>query len=184
MFSSKFCVMFKDTFSYRTLPMAGSISYLRYINYILFKEKLYNIFPTKLKNRLLRFRLNGYEYFYSFLLPNFVDFSEKTEAATRGVLYKKVFLEISQNSQKNACASLFLNKVAGLRPIVNEMVFLKSFIKTRFQQYHFSSQILDIISCRRRWKLSWKKLSKKKKKVRKVLWLFHGFLDFILVNIT
>ena len=96
--------MFEDTFSYRTLPMAGSISYLRYINYILFKEKLYNIFPTKLKNRLLRFRLNGYEYFYSFLLANFVDFSEKTEAATRGVLYKKVFLEISQNSQKNTCA--------------------------------------------------------------------------------
>ena len=28
-----------------------------------------------------------------------------TEAATRGVLCKKVFLEISQNSQENACAS-------------------------------------------------------------------------------
>ena len=26
---------------------------------------------------------------------------------------KKVFLEISQNSQKNTCASLFFNKVAG-----------------------------------------------------------------------
>ena len=26
------------------------------------------------------------------------------EAATRGVLYKKVILEISQNSQENACA--------------------------------------------------------------------------------
>ena len=28
----------------------------------------------------------------------------KTEAATRGVLWKKVFLEISQNSQENTCA--------------------------------------------------------------------------------
>ena len=28
----------------------------------------------------------------------------KTEAATRGVLCKKVFLEISQNSQGNTCA--------------------------------------------------------------------------------
>ena len=27
-----------------------------------------------------------------------------SEAATRGVLFKKVFLEISQNSQENACA--------------------------------------------------------------------------------
>ena len=27
-----------------------------------------------------------------------------TEAATRGVLYKKVFLEISQYSQENTCA--------------------------------------------------------------------------------
>ena len=28
----------------------------------------------------------------------------KTEVATRGVLYKNVFLEIPQNSQKNTCA--------------------------------------------------------------------------------
>ena len=35
------------------------------------------------------------------------------EAATRDALWKKVFLEISQNSQENTCASLFLNKVVG-----------------------------------------------------------------------
>ena len=35
----------------------------------------------------------------------------KTEAATRGVLCKTVFLEISQNSQENR---VFFNKVAGL----------------------------------------------------------------------
>ena len=32
------------------------------------------------------------------------------------VFYEKIFLEISQNSQENTCASLFFNKVAGLRP--------------------------------------------------------------------
>ena len=38
-----------------------------------------------------------------------------TEAATRAVLWKKVFLEISQNSQENTCARVsFFNKVAGL----------------------------------------------------------------------
>ena len=31
-------------------------------------------------------------------------FSQNTEAATNNVLSKKVFLEISQNSQKNTCA--------------------------------------------------------------------------------
>ena len=40
-----------------------------------------------------------------------------TEAATRGVLYKKVFLKISQKSQENTCATVsFFNKVGGLRP--------------------------------------------------------------------
>ena len=29
------------------------------------------------------------------------------EAASRGVLRKKVFLEISQNSQENTCATVF-----------------------------------------------------------------------------
>ena len=31
------------------------------------------------------------------------------------VFFEKVFLEISQNSQKNTCARAFFNKVAGLR---------------------------------------------------------------------
>ena len=39
---------------------------------------------------------------------------EVTEAATRGVLLKKVFLKISRNSQKRTCARLSLNKVVGL----------------------------------------------------------------------
>ena len=37
-----------------------------------------------------------------------------SEAATRGVLYKKVFLKISQNSQENTCARVsFLIKLQG-----------------------------------------------------------------------
>ena len=40
-----------------------------------------------------------------------------SEAATGGVLLKKVFLDISQNSQGNTCARVsFFNIVAGLRP--------------------------------------------------------------------
>ena len=37
------------------------------------------------------------------------------EAATRDVLWKNVFLEISQNSQENTCSRVSFNKVAGLR---------------------------------------------------------------------
>ena len=33
---------------------------------------------------------------------------------------KKVFLEISQNSQENTCARVFFNKVAGLRPEISK----------------------------------------------------------------
>ena len=36
-----------------------------------------------------------------------------TEAATGGVLLKKVFLKISQSSQEQLCQSLFLNKIEG-----------------------------------------------------------------------
>ena len=38
------------------------------------------------------------------------------EAVTGDVLEEKVFLEISQNSWENTCASLFFDKVADLRP--------------------------------------------------------------------
>ena len=41
-----------------------------------------------------------------------------SEAVTRGVLWKKVFLEISHKfTRKHLCQSLFFNKVAGLRPV-------------------------------------------------------------------
>ena len=38
------------------------------------------------------------------------------EAATSVLLGKK-FLEISQNSQENTCARVFLNKISSLRPV-------------------------------------------------------------------
>ena len=42
------------------------------------------------------------------------EFRAVTDAATRGVLWKKVFLEISQNSQENTCARVsFLIKLQG-----------------------------------------------------------------------
>ena len=42
---------------------------------------------------------------------------EPTEAATGGALWKKVFLEISQNSQENTCARVsFLIKLLALQP--------------------------------------------------------------------
>ena len=37
------------------------------------------------------------------------------EAVVQRCSVKKVFLEISQNSQENACARVSLNKVAGLQ---------------------------------------------------------------------
>ena len=38
---------------------------------------------------------------------------KKSEVVVQRCSVKKVFLKISQNSQENTCASLFLNKVAG-----------------------------------------------------------------------
>ena len=40
------------------------------------------------------------------------DFHSFIEAVVQRCPVKKVFLEISQNSQENTCASLFFNKVA------------------------------------------------------------------------
>ena len=40
--------------------------------------------------------------------------SKLSEAVAQRCSVKKVFLEISQNSQENMCQSLFLNKVVGL----------------------------------------------------------------------
>ena len=39
----------------------------------------------------------------------------KLEAATRGALYKKIFLEIPQYLQKNTCVGVFFYKAADLQ---------------------------------------------------------------------
>ena len=45
-------------------------------------------------------------------------FFTNSEAATGGALWKKMFLEISQNSQENTCARDFFNKVVGKTPFL------------------------------------------------------------------
>ena len=52
--------------------------------------------------------------FYLVTEPRY--FSEHKEAVAGRCSLRKVFLEISQNSQENTCASLCFKKVAGLRP--------------------------------------------------------------------
>ena len=50
----------------------------------------------------------------------------RKEAATGGVLSKKVFLEILYNSQGNTCARVsFFNKVAGLELFFNKVAGLR-----------------------------------------------------------
>ena len=52
----------------------------------------------------------------SFHQSHEIRYGVNTEAATRGVLWKKGVLRISQNSQENTCVKVSFNKVAGLRP--------------------------------------------------------------------
>ena len=56
-------------------------------------------------------------------------FHETSETTTRGVLYKKVFLEISQNLQKNICA---------------RVSFVINFIKKETMGQVFSFQFCEI----------------------------------------
>ena len=51
-------------------------------------------------------------YYHSFTLMT----SLMKEAVVRRCSVKKVFLQVSQNSQENTCARVSFNKVAGLSP--------------------------------------------------------------------
>ena len=53
-------------------------------------------------------------YAFVYTSTNFVNSSVRS-SRPKVFCKKRVFLEISQNSQKNTCASFFFNKVAGLR---------------------------------------------------------------------
>ena len=50
-----------------------------------------------------------------------------SEAATRGVLYKKVFLKFTKPIEKYLCQGLFLNKFAGAAVVFNYPLNLKIF---------------------------------------------------------
>ena len=52
-------------------------------------------------------------------------------AATKSILWKKMFLEISQNTQEKTRVSFF-NKVAGLRQIYFTVNLATRFIRTSF----------------------------------------------------
>ena len=60
------------------------------------------------------------------------------EAVVQRCSVKKVFLEISQNSQENTCARVFFNKVAGLRP------YACNFIKNETLAQMFSYEFCEI----------------------------------------
>ena len=63
----------------------------------------------------------GWLFYFSVLLflKLFFENFWRTEAATRGVLYKKMFLNISQNSQESKCARVpFLLKLQGAPAIL------------------------------------------------------------------
>ena len=74
------------------------------------------------KQKIIRWKpwhKNQYLTFFTRNQRNRIWFSSIVflEAATRGVLCKKVFLDMSENSQEKTCArGLVFNKVAGLRP--------------------------------------------------------------------
>ena len=68
------------------------------------------------------------------------------EAATRGVLRKKVFLEISQNSQENTCTKVsFL-----LRKILWHSCFAVNFVKFLRKAFlqNTSGRLLLKLSCK------------------------------------
>ena len=104
---------------------------------------------------------------------------------TRGVLWKKVFLEISQNPLENTCARVsFFHKVAGLRPATLfkkrlwhrcfPVNFVK-FLRTPLDDCFF--QLLSLNCCIKVWKRTeyfavTTSLSFKKLKVLTILFLF------------
>ena len=76
---------------------------MTYLNFAIFSEKMNKKFG------LILFKKNS-QHQLDLCKTNF-----DTEPVSRRCSVKKVFLELSQNSQENTCASLFFNKVAGLQ---------------------------------------------------------------------
>ena len=63
--------------------------------------------------------------------------TQKSEAATGGVLQEKIFLQIFQNSLENTCASIFLIKLQASGPRLWHRCFpvnFEKFLRTPFSQ--------------------------------------------------
>ena len=59
---------------------------------------------------------------------------KKTEAATRDVLCKKVFLEISQNSQENTCTRVWTQTLAQVFSSEFREIFTNTFFKEQLRE--------------------------------------------------
>ena len=59
---------------------------------------------------------------------------EKLEVATRGVLWEKLFLEISQNSQENTCARVsFLIKISKNTFFKDSLLYLGTLVYSLYE---------------------------------------------------
>ena len=90
-----------------------------------------------------------------------------SEAATRGVLWKKVFLKISQNSQKNTC---------GLRNF-QEHCFYRTPLDDCF--WLFPATLLTWGTANSVWKTSDEYSLSKNTNLRSTVQVYHFFLDSI-----
>ena len=70
--------------------------------------------------------------------------TEHSEAAVQRCFLKKVYLEISQNSQENT--SVYLNKVTGLKPATFRcfLVNFEKFLRTPFLTGHLWWLLLNV----------------------------------------
>ena len=85
------------------------------------------------------------ELTYLHMSVEFLKFYYKPEAATVGVLWKKVFLEISQNSQENTCArDSFLIKVSGTGFSCEICEISKNTFFTEYLQMTASDKRVDV----------------------------------------
>ena len=82
-------------------------------------------------------KLNQLPIFCS-IVPFTTIIDHPSRSTTRGVLCKKVFLEISQNSQENTCARIFFYESCRLN-------FVK-FVRTSFSQNTYGRLLLSLLS--------------------------------------
>ena len=85
------------------------------------------------------------------VLRNLPKFTEKHLCQSQSCSVKKVFLEISQNSQENTCARVsFLNKV------VNFAKFIRTTFLTEYLQWLFLPVVARVVFAMKRAITKWK----------------------------